>query len=81
MAATIGWLAWGLWLAALAISALGIVFLVLSASTPIPPRFGFRGADVIFALSFSTVGAVVTGAVPRTRSAGCSVPAGWWPPS
>ena len=70
MAATIGWLAWGLWLASLTLSALGIMFLVLSASTPIPPRFGFRGSDVIFALTFSTVGAVVARRRPHN-------PVGW----
>jgi hypothetical protein len=70
MAGTIGWLAWGLWMASLALSALGIVFLVLSASTPIPPRFAFRGSDVVFALTFSTVGAVVARRRPQN-------PVGW----
>jgi hypothetical protein len=63
-------LAWGLWMASLALSALVVVFLVLSASTPIPQRFGFRGADIIFALTFSTVGAVVARRHPRN-------PVGW----
>jgi hypothetical protein len=63
-------LPWALWMASLALSFLGIVFLVLSASTPIPPRFGFRGADIIFALTFSTVGAVVARRRPQN-------PVGW----
>jgi hypothetical protein len=70
VAGTIGWLAWGLWMASAVLSALGIVFLVLSASTPTPPGFGFRGADIIFALTFSTVGAVV--AARRAQN-----PVGW----
>jgi hypothetical protein len=70
MAATIGWLALGFWMASVVLSALGIVFLVLSASTPIPPGFGFRGSDIIFALTFSTVGAVVAGRRPQN-------PVGW----
>jgi hypothetical protein len=63
-------LAWGLWMASFTLSALGLLFLVLSASTPIPERFGFRGADIIFALTFSTVGAVVARRRPHN-------PVGW----
>jgi hypothetical protein len=70
VAGTIGWLAWGLWMASAVLSALGIVFLVLSASTPTPPGFGFRGADIIFALTFSSVGAVVAARRPQN-------PVGW----
>jgi hypothetical protein len=70
MPGTVRWLAWGLGLASLALSALGIVFLVLSASTPIPQRFGFRGSDVTFALTFSTVGTVVAWRRPHN-------PVGW----
>jgi hypothetical protein len=57
-------------MASFTLSALGVLFLALSASTPIPPRFGFRGADIIFALSFSTVGAVVDRRRPQS-------PVGW----
>ena len=52
-------IAWALWLASLALLALGVSFLYLSASTPIPPAFGFRGVDLIFGLAFSTVGGVI----------------------
>ena len=52
-------IAWALWLASLALLALGGFFLLLSASTPIPPAFGFRGVDLIFGLAFSTVGVVI----------------------
>jgi hypothetical protein len=69
-AGTAARLAWGLWMAAIVLSLLGIVFLVLSASTPIPQRFGFRGSDVILAVAFSTVGAVVAGRRPHN-------PIGW----
>jgi len=57
-------------MASFTLSALGLLFLVLSASTPIPERFGFRGADIIFALTFSTVGAVVARRRPHN-------PVGW----
>src|SRR5215217_536847 len=57
-------------MASFTLSALGLLFLVLSASTPIPERFGFRGADIIFALTFSTVGAAVARRRPHN-------PVGW----
>jgi hypothetical protein len=63
-------LAWGLWTASVALSVAGAVFLGLSASTPIPPTFGFRGANIVFALAFSTVGAVVAWRRPHN-------PVGW----
>ena len=44
-------IAWALWLASLGLLALGLLFLLLSVSTPIPPGFGFRGVDLIFGLS------------------------------
>jgi hypothetical protein len=52
-------IAWALWLASFALVAVGGFFLLVSASTPIPPIFGFRGADLVFGLAFSTVGVVV----------------------
>ena len=66
----VAWVACTLWLLALVLSALANVFLVLSASAPIPPRFGPRGADAIFAVTVSTVGAVI--AVRRPHN-----PVGW----
>jgi hypothetical protein len=63
-------IAWVLWLASLALVALGLLFLGLSASTPVPPGFGFRGVNVIFSVAFSTVGAVLTLRRPDT-------PIGW----
>jgi hypothetical protein len=53
-------IAWVLWLASLALVALGLLFLGLGASTPVPPGFGFRGVNVVFSVAFSTVGAVLT---------------------
>ena len=64
------WVAYTLWALSALLSTLGIVFLALSASTPIPGRFGFRGSDVLFALTFSTVGAVVAWRRPQN-------PVGW----
>jgi hypothetical protein len=52
-------IAWALWLASLALLALGAFFLLLSVSMPIPPIFGFRGVDLIFGSAFSTVGVVI----------------------
>jgi hypothetical protein len=52
-------IAWALWIASLALLTLGLLFLLLSASAPIPPGFGFRGVDLIFGLAFSTVGVVI----------------------
>jgi two-component system NarL family sensor kinase len=63
-------LAWTVCALSLALAGLGVVFLVLSASTPIPLRFGFRGSDVIFALTFATVGAVIASRRPQN-------PVGW----
>jgi hypothetical protein len=67
---SVAWVAWTLWLLALGLSALAVVFLVLSASTPIPPRFGPRGADAIFAVTMSTVGTVIAVRLPQN-------PVGW----
>jgi hypothetical protein len=53
------WVACTLWALAVLLSALAIVFLLLSAAAPIPPRFGPRGADAIFAVTVSTVGVVI----------------------
>ena len=64
------WIASTLLALSLLLSALGIVFLVLSASTPIPPRFGPRGADAIFAVTAATVGAVIAMRRPHN-------PVGW----
>jgi hypothetical protein len=52
-------IAWALWLVSLALLVVGGLFLLLSASTPIPPIFGFRGVDLIFGSAFSTVGVVI----------------------
>jgi hypothetical protein len=66
----VAWATWTFWLVALVLSALAVVFLALSASTPIPPRFGPRGADAIFAVTAATVGAVI--ALRRPHN-----PVGW----
>ena len=59
-----------LWAVSVGLSGLGIVVLVLSASTPIPPRFGFRGSDALLAVVLATVGALI--AVRRPHN-----PVGW----
>jgi hypothetical protein len=53
----VAWAAYSLWALCLLLSALGMVFWVLSAATPMPPGgFGFRGIDIIYTVAFSTVG-------------------------
>ena len=64
------WPALTLWGVSLMLSGLGVLFLILSASTPIPPQFGFRGEDAILAVVLSTVGALI--AVRRPHN-----PVGW----
>jgi hypothetical protein len=63
-------LAWSLCGVALAMSAASLVILVLTRSEPAPDRFGFRGFQVIFALAFSVVGALIASRRPRN-------PIGW----
>jgi len=67
---TAAWLAWSLWALAMALAGLGIVFLALSYSTPVPPRWGPRGFPAIAALVSSTIGALIVSNRPRH-------PVGW----
>jgi len=64
----LAWAAFSLWALCLLLSALGLVFWVLGAATPMPPGgFGFRGIDIIFAVAFSTVGSVIASRRPHNR--------------
>ena len=67
---TAAWLAWSVWALAVALAGLGLVFLALSYSTPVPPRWGPRGFPVIAALVSSTIGALIVSNRPRH-------PVGW----
>ena len=58
-------LAWSVWALAIALAGLGIVFLALSYSTPIPVRWGPRGFPAVAALVSSTVGALIVSNRPR----------------
>lgn len=58
-------LAWSLWALALALAGLGILFLALSYSTPVPPRWGPRGFPAVAALVSSTIGALIVSRRPR----------------
>jgi uncharacterized membrane protein len=59
--------AWGVWLVSMALTALGLWFLVLTRDTPTTESWGFPGFPAIFAVTFSTVGAVVVARRPRNR--------------
>jgi len=63
-------LAWSVWVLAMVLAGLGILFLALSYSTPIPPRWGPRGSPAIAALVSSTIGALIVSNRPRH-------PVGW----
>src|SRR5919201_7176125 len=60
-------LAWAMRALSMAFMALGLLCLALSWSTPVPPAWGFRGFPAIFAVAFSTVGAVVASRRPDNR--------------
>jgi hypothetical protein len=62
----VAWSAYSLWALSMLLSALGVVFWVLSAGTPTPAGdFGFRGIDIIFTVAFSTVGTVIASRRPH----------------
>jgi hypothetical protein len=68
---TVAWAAYSLWALSMLLSALGVVFWVLGAATPMPPGdFGFRGIDILFTMAFSTVGTVIASRRPHN-------PVGW----
>ena len=58
-------IAWSVWGLSLIFTALGVVFLALSYSTPIGVRWGPRGYAAAFAVAYSTVGALIVARHPR----------------
>jgi hypothetical protein len=60
-------LAWSLWAGAMVLAAFGGLLLILNWGTPVPPSWGFRGFPVLFALAFSTVGALIASHRPQHR--------------
>ena len=61
------WLAWALWALALALTALGLWLLTLTQATDLGPRWGPRGFLALFALAFTTVGALIAAHRPANR--------------
>ena len=59
---TLAWLLWGL---TCALSAIGLVFLALSWSAPVPDMFAFRGHAALLALPFGLVGQFLARRRPR----------------
>ncbi len=59
-----------LWALAIALTAIGLWFLWVDRSVPIPQSWGFRGFEAFFALMFSTVGSLIASNQPRN-------PIGW----
>jgi hypothetical protein len=64
-------LAWSLWTLSMALTALSLLLLVLNSSHPEVPVYTFWAENVLFAVGYSTVGAVI---VPRMSSEN---PIGW----
>jgi hypothetical protein len=65
------WLVWSLWALSLALTAMSLLLLVLNSSHPDVPVYTFWAENVLFAVGYSTVGAMI---VPRMSSEN---PIGW----
>src|SRR5215210_6379581 len=65
------WIAWSLWALSLALTALSLLLLVLNLSHPDVPVYSFWAENVLMAVGFSTVGAVVVPRLPPEN------PIGW----
>jgi hypothetical protein len=65
------WLVWSLWALSLALTAISLLLLVLNSSHPDVPVYTFWAENVLFAVGYSTVGAMI---VPRMSSEN---PIGW----
>jgi hypothetical protein len=70
--ARVAWLGWTLWALCLLLCCLALLFLALSAATPLPPSVssGLRGSSVALALLPSTAGAIIASRRPDN-------PIGW----
>ena len=64
-------MAWSLWALSLALPALSLLLLILNLSHPDVPVYSFWAENVLFAIGYSTVGAVI---VPRMSAEN---PIGW----
>jgi hypothetical protein len=68
---TASWLAWSLWAISLALTAPSLFLLVLNLSHPDVPIYPYWAENILFAVGFSTVGAVIA---PRSSPKN---PIGW----
>jgi hypothetical protein len=68
---TAAWLGWSLWALSLALTALGLLLLLLNLSHPDVPVYSFWAENVLFSIGYSTVGAVIVPRMPAEN------PIGW----
>src|ERR687894_294895 len=65
------WLAWCMWATSLALTALGLLFLVASRSRTGAPLYDYWLVNTLIAIGFSTVGAMIPPRLPPQN------PIGW----
>src|SRR3972149_2991212 len=63
-------LAWSLWALAVALAGISLWLLWLDRAIPVPQSWGFRGFEAFFALTCSSVGALIASRQPKN-------PIGW----
>ena len=68
---TASWLAWSIWTLSLALTALSLLLLALNRSYTSIPSYPFWAENTLFAVGFSTVGAVIAPRLPPRN------PIGW----
>jgi hypothetical protein len=68
---TAAWLAWSMWALSVALTALGLLLLVVNLSHPDVPVYSFWAENVLFSIGYSTVGAVIVPRMPQEN------PIGW----
>jgi hypothetical protein len=67
---TAAWFAWSMWAASLAFTALSLLLLVLNFSHPGVAIYPYRLENILFAVGFSTVGAIIVSCSSPENSIG-----------